>query len=454
MFRGSRSKLLWKMTGELRSPSSVANCEVDRTARPPTADRALFRREVLEFQQHTRQWGRVVPLQPLPIRLAIWLVAITIAVVIAFLFLAQYARKETALGYLVPSAGSARIFAQQQGTVSAVYVAQGQQVEQGQPVLAVATDQTAIGGEDVYATILATLTQQKQSLVGQIANEVRHTASERERLTAQISGLEAELAHLAAEQDVQRLRINLFEKMVSSGAQLAAKGLISELDQRRREDAVLEQRRALIALGEQTTARQGRLTNVRFNLEQLQFAQAEKIQSLRNELSSVEQRIAEVEGRRAHVLRSPISGTVSLLLASVGQRADPQRLQLEIVPVGSKLQAQLFVPAKAIGFIEPGQNVRLLYDAFPYQQFGTYRGWIAEVSHTLLTPNDIAVPVPLKEKEPVYKVVVALEREDVDAYGKKMPLRPDMLLKADIILERRTLVQWILQPLLSARLQG
>jgi membrane fusion protein len=51
-------------------------------------------------------------------------------------------------------------------------------------------------------------------------------------------------------------------------------------------------------------------------------------------------------------------------------------------------------------------------------------------------------------------VVVALEREDVDAYGKKMPLRPDMLLKADIILERRTLVQWILQPLLSARLQG
>ena len=277
MFRGSRSKLLWKMTGELRSPSSVANCEVDRTARPPTADRALFRREVLEFQQHTRQWGRVVPLQPLPIRLAVWLVAITIAVVIAFLFLAQYARKETALGYLVPSAGSARIFAQQQGTVSAVYVAQGQQVEQGQPVLAVATDQTAIGGEDVYATILATLTQQKQSLVGQIANEVRHTASERERLTAQISGLEAELAHLAAEQDVQRLRINLFEKMVSSGAQLAAKGLISELDQRRREDAVLEQRRALIALGEQTTARQGRLTNVRFNLEQLQFAQAEKI---------------------------------------------------------------------------------------------------------------------------------------------------------------------------------
>ena len=48
----------------------------------------------------------------------------------------------------------------------------------------------------------------------------------------------------------------------------------------------------------------------------------------------------------------------------------------------------------------------------------------------------------------------ALERPDIDAYGKRIPLQPDMLLKADIILERRTLVDWLLNPLLSARIQG
>jgi len=237
----------------------------------------------------------VVPLQPLPVRFTVWLIVLTVAAAVAFLFLAQYARKESALGYLVPSAGSARVFAQQQGTISAIYVAQGQQVEQGQPLLAVATDQIAMGGEDVYASMLATLTQQKQSLNGQIANEVRHTASERERLTMQINGLEAELANLAAEQDVQRARITLREKILTSGTKLAAKGLVSDLDQKRREDEVLEQRQALIALVEQATTRQGRLTDTRFNLEQLQFTQAEKIQSLRNELSSVEQRVAEIE---------------------------------------------------------------------------------------------------------------------------------------------------------------
>ena len=42
----------------------------------------------------------------------------------------------------------------------------------------------------------------------------------------------------------------------------------------------------------------------------------------------------------------------------------------------------------------------------------------------------------------------------MDANGKRIPLQPDMLLKADIVLEKRTLVDWILNPLLSARVQG
>ena len=47
---------------------------------------------------------------------------------------------------------------------------------------------------------------------------------------------------------------------------------------------------------------------------------------------------------------------------------------------------------------------------------------------------------------------VALDRLDIDAYGKKMPLEPDMLLRADIILEKRSLMRWFLDPLLSLRM--
>jgi membrane fusion protein len=107
------------------------------------------------------------------------------------------------------------------------------------------------------------------------------------------------------------------------------------------------------------------------------------------------------------------------------------------------------VPTRAIGFIRPGQPVRVLYDAFPYQNFGTYSGRTVKVSQTILTSTDVSVPVTLKE--PVYRVTAELDRPDIDAYGQKIPLQSGMLLKADIILEKRSLLNWLLAPLLSAR---
>ena len=123
---------------------------------------------------------------------------------------------------------------------------------------------------------------------------------------------------------------------------------------------------------------------------------------------------------------------------------------MEIIPSGSILQAELFVPTRAIGFVQPGQKVRILYEAFPYQQFGTYGGRVNEISRTVLTKSDTSGPIELKE--PAYRVTAALDRPDVDAYGKSIPLQADMLLRADIILEKRSLMTWILDPLLSVRM--
>ena len=81
-------------------------------------------------------------------------------------------------------------------------------------------------------------------------------------------------------------------------------------------------------------------------------------------------------------------------------------MQLEILPADSPLQAELFIPARAIGFVEVGQDVRLLFDAFPYQRFGTYHGKIVKVSQTVLLDSDVSGPVKLQE--PAYAATVAL----------------------------------------------
>ena len=411
---------------------------------------SLFRQEAIEFQHQHRNWGQVALLQPVSTKVLTWFLATIVALLLIFLSVAQYARKETVVGYLTPTSGTAKIFVSQQGFVKELYVEDGQQVEEGQPLFSVATAQVAVNGEDVNTTILDVLALQRDLINRQIASEERRAATDRERLNALIKGTETEISHLEAQKTAQNQRLELSEGFVSAATQLNAKGVMADLELKRREQAALEQKQNLDSLDQQVAARRNQLNESRYTLEQLPIVTGERIHLLRNELSTIEQRVAEVNARRAYVIRAPTSGRVSTLQATVGQIADPKRIQLEIVPLDSSLQAELFFPTRAFGFVHPGQDVRILYDAFPYQKFGTYRGRVAKVSQSILTGNDAFGPIALRE--PAYRVTATLERPDIDAYGHKVPLQPDMLLKADVILEKRSLMTWLLDPLLSARM--
>jgi membrane fusion protein len=101
------------------------------------------------------------------------------------------------------------------------------------------------------------------------------------------------------------------------------------------------------------------------------------------------------------LITAPIGGRVTALQAAAGRVVEPGRPLMTIVPSGSALHAEIYAPTRAIGFVESGEEVRLLYDAFPYQRFGSFAGRVNRVSRTVLDPRDIAAP--LKIEEPVYR---------------------------------------------------
>jgi membrane fusion protein len=414
------------------------------------AQPSLFRQEAIDFLHQRRSWGEVVSLQPISSTILSWSLAMLVTIILCFITIAQYARKETVTGYLTPTFGTAKIFVPQQGFIKELHVKEGQEVAEGDPLLTVVTSQINANGDDVNAAVLAALTQQRDVVERQIGAEERRTASEHDRLASTIKGIEAETAQLEDQREIQSDRLKLSESFVSSGAKLTASGALPAIELKRREQAALEQKQNVASLDQQITARRTQLTDAQHTLEQLPIVAAERIRVLRNDLSWIEQRVAEVNGRRAYIIKAPTSGRVSTLQATVGQIADPRYMQLEIVPLDATLQAELFFPTRAFGFVRPGQQVRMLYDAFPYQKFGTYRGSVTKVSHTILTGNDTTGPITLKE--PAYRVTVALARPDIDAYGLKMPLQPGMLLKADVVLEQRSLMRWLLDPVFSARM--
>src|SRR3954468_11805302 len=201
---------------------------------------ALFRQEAIDFLHQRHSWGEVVSLQPVSSTLLGWTLAGLVVVILCFLSIAQYARKETVSGYLTPTAGTAKIFVSQQGFIKEIKVTEGQEVAEGEPLLTVVTSQITANGDDVNGTVLAVLAQQRDVVERQMAAEERRTASEHDRLASTIKGIERETAQLEDQRNIQNERLMLSESFVSTGAKLSASGALAPIELKRREQAALE----------------------------------------------------------------------------------------------------------------------------------------------------------------------------------------------------------------------
>jgi len=409
---------------------------------------SLFRPEAVDFQNERFKSGSVLPGPP-PTAALTALLVVLVGALLGFLATCDYARKETAVGFLSPTLGVARVFPPRAGLVVAVHVAEGQDVPAGAPLITVQVGGSNDHGGDVDESVLQALAHQRDAMVDQIAQQRARGDDESRRLRDRIEGLGAEMAAQERELAVQQARSKLAEEQVTAVRDLVGQGFISVVEFKRRQDNYLAQRQSEASLAEQIAARRGEAAQQGHILDELPGDIAAKVSTLQASVAELDGRLAETEGRRGYMIRAPIAGRVSALQARVGLAADPAIPQLAIVPSGSALRAELLVPAKAIGFVEPGDRVRLAYDAFPFQRFGFHGGHVETVSRTLLRPAEVVGPIVLND--PSYRVTVVLDRQDITAFGRDFPLGADMALRADIVFDRRSLMKWLLEPVLSLR---
>jgi membrane fusion protein len=407
----------------------------------------LFRQEAIDHQRF-RIWGEVALAVPRSYALVTGFIAFSVLAAALFVGTHSYARKEHAVGFLVPTEGIARISPPRDGTIIAVHVSEGQHVDRGAPLLTVTDAETSDRGEDIDDAKANRLREQRSRLQDQIRLEQQKSQAEGQNLQSQIEGASTEIAALARQQSIQRERVEIARKQLAGAVELANKGYVSQVEMRQRQDTHLAEIQNESALAKALAGKRTDLAQLQNQLQQLPITTAQRVAQLEASIAEVEVHLKEIEGHRGYLLSAPIAGRVSALQAWVGKLADPKIPALSIVPEGDVLEAELLVPARAIGFVSSGQTVHISYDTFPFQQFGFARGRVRTVSRTLLKPDEMVGPTLLRE--PSYRVAITLERQTIRAYGAELPLEPDLQLEADILFERRTLLAWILDPLFSA----
>jgi membrane fusion protein len=409
---------------------------------------SLFRQEAIEHQR-LRLHGEVLIYQPVSQRILAWLLVATVAAIVSYLFWGEYARKETVHGFLVPSGGVVQVYARAAGTVTEVSVVENQVVKQNDPLFSVLVEQSTEEGGRADTNTLDVIARQKKEIESQIDFAELNANAERQSLTTQVESLNREIEQLERQRAIQTYLSELSSQDVQAAEGLMKKGFLAENEYRRRREAFLTSAQRKAELGQQIVARQYDLAQARNKLAQLTVNSADNMSKLRAALLEFDQRATEVEGRRAYIVRAPVDGRVSSLQVTVGAPADGRVPVMAILPSGSKLQAEIYIPSRAIGFVKPNQEVRLLYEAFPHERFGAYVGHVVTVSKTILAPNDVSAILGLRE--PVYRAIVALDSQTIDAEGDAVQLQAGEQLSANIILDRRKLIQWILAPIAQLR---
>jgi membrane fusion protein len=192
---------------------------------------------------------------------------------------------------------------------------------------------------------------------------------------------------------------------------------------------------------------QQQMAELQGQLEQLPSISSSKRNNTEQQLADVMQSMAQNASQLAVLLRAPTEGTVANVLVHPGQAVTVQQPLLTVLPASSTLLAELWVPTKAMGFIAPGQRVVMRYHAYPYQKFGQHYGRVRSVSRSAVTAGEVSRLLGQTVSNSCYRVQVALDSENVTAYGRSETLLPGMTLDADVLLDRRRLIEWIVEPL-------
>lgn len=412
---------------------------------------SLFRPEAVEHRE--RDWlGSIQLIRPVSLAVLTSLALLVAVAVGAYLVLGEYTRKARVGGYLVPDRGVIRLVAPQPATVVESHVAEGRSVKRGEVLFVLAVGQATLSG-DTQTAVQSSIASRTLSLQGAA---LQRGLLERNQLAAidrQLDEAHRELESMKREFDLQRQRLTLAEQARAQYESLRNDNFVSSAQVRTKAEEVLNVRAQLQGLERQQTARQREIAALQAQRRELPL-QAQSAQgAIERDLAALAQLAAESEARQRIVIRAPQDGVVSGLLAAPGQTVTPAVALASLLPADAKLQAQLFAPSSAVGFVRTGQHVQLRYQAFPYQKFGHQSGEVVQVSRSPLQASELAglsLPASLSASgEPLYRITVALGRQSVAAYGQAQALSPGMQLEADVLLDRRRLIEWLFEPVLG-----
>jgi adhesin transport system membrane fusion protein len=389
-------------------------------------------------------------------RLIIVSVAIGFAAFLLWAALAQVDEVTAGTGKVIPSSKVQLINASEPATVAELLVRSGQRVRKGQLLARLDNPQSrqvqaetealearsarlaaegsgtgagALAGEEATLSVV-----RRQALSSRVA-ALRSSAEQRRR----------EAAEAVATINSLSRSLELAQDNVNRLAPLAAKNIVPQTELANAQREVVDLQGRIAAAREQ----QGRaMAAVSEALSQANEASFSFRQEALNERSQVEQKLAvnaeSLRGSRGFELRSPVEGVVNdVQVTTIGGFVQAGEKVMEVVPMGDRLLVETRVKPSDIAFIKVGDKALVKVTAYDFATYGGLDGKVVQISADSIYDE--------AERQAYFIVLVETDRAFLEKAGRRLPITPGMMTDTQIITGRKSVLSYLLKPVLKAR---
>ncbi|WP_085717756.1 HlyD family type I secretion periplasmic adaptor subunit [Pseudomonas sp. B28(2017)] len=414
---------------------------------------------------------------PRVVRLTIW------AIIAFFVFLMLWANFAVidevtkGDGKAIPSSKIQKIQNLEGGIVSELFVKEGQIVEAGAPLIRLDDTRFASNVGETEADRLSMLLRVERlsaevddrplnfpedvlkAVPGQAKSEESLYISRRQQLHDEIGGLQEqliqrqqELREFTSKQAQYRQQLGFQRQEINMSEPLVAQGAVSPVEVLRLRRAEAETRGQLDATTLAIPRAESAIKEVQRKIDEtrgkFRSDALTQLNEARTDLNKAEATGKALEDRVSRTLvTSPVRGIVNkLLVNTIGGVIQPGSDLVEIVPLDDTLLVEAKIRPQDIAFLHPGQEATVKFTAYDYTIYGGLKARLEQIGADTITDED--------KKTTYYVIKLRTDRSHLGTDEKPLLIIPGMVASVDIITGKKTVLSYLLKPIIRARAEA
>lgn len=366
-------------------------------------------------------------------RHTIWLIGVVVLVALIWSAIAQVDDITRGDGRVVPLRRQQTIQSLEGGILSELMVHEGDTVQPGQILVKMDPTQfrSAYMQSKAEMEVLEAEVQRLQAEVLEnpdvgFPDPMSEIQATEERLfRARRTKLEESLASVDAQ-------IKPIQTQIDMTAPLTKGGSVSQVD--------------LLKLQQQKATLEGKITDARNAYVQDAYSE---LADTKAKLLSLQQSIVQKQDQLARTdLRSPVAGRVNNVnITTLGGVVQPGESIMEVTPIDDQLLIETRVAPRDVAFIAPGMPASVKITAYDFSVYGDLKGTVEQIS------DDTVQSDSSDGTQSFYKVMIKTDRAYLERHGEQYPIRPGMVAEVDIETGRRSVLSYLIRPLIRAQLR-